>query len=53
MPITNFSFLLQEGKPPQGQERPDHVFPHPLGLQVRLGLHVAMANDMDKFTALT
>jgi len=45
MPITNLSFLFQEEEALQREERPDHVFPHPFGLRLRLCPHQAV--DME------
>ena len=37
IPVTNFSLGFQKCQPLQGKHRPEHVFPHPLGLRLRLG----------------
>ena len=42
MPIIDLALLLQEEEALRREERPDHVFTHPLGLRLRLGPHQAV-----------
>jgi len=41
----NLALLLQKAEALQGQERPDHVFPHPLGLRLGRGPHPAVNRE--------
>jgi hypothetical protein len=53
--VTDPACLFIQGEPLQGQERPDHVFSHPLGLDLCLGPDPAvdMAEQKgDKTTAM-
>ena len=45
MPEADLALLLQEKEALQGQERPDHVFAHPLGLALGLGPHPAVDRE--------